>query len=344
VTSPTRLHLNESIYGACPAALDAARSALSAVSVYPDPARLELAGLLARHHDVAPEQVLIANGSDELVLLSALSIGDLQRPGVTTAGTFPGYRICLESTGRGCLEVLLHGPRTDVATLGQEMRQAGVAYVCNPHNPTGGALDKDELATLTGMAASSGTPLIVDEAYLDFAPEGTAQVRDRLAADLPLLSLRTFSKAYGLAALRIGYAIGSADLTARIRAVQGAMPFSVNRIAQAAAAAALGEQGFIRSVRARNADRREWFRGLLAERGGSSLPSVTNFVAVAVTDSALVAQQLAAGYGILVRDTAAFGFPGHLRVSLGQPEEMIRLLDALEALGALTRPPIPSAH
>jgi histidinol-phosphate aminotransferase len=331
-----RLHLSESAYGVSPAALLAATSALKHIAVYPDPARQELTELLAAHHGVAPDQVAVANGSDELVLLSALSVGRRDRPGITTAATFPGYRICLETVGRGCREVPLRAGSMDVPALIQGSRSSGVTYVCNPHNPTGGALRRDDLAALTESAASSGVPLILDEAYLEFAPEGTPQLRDHLTRDRPLISLRTFSKAYGLASLRIGYALGSAALIADLRRAQGALPFSVNRVAQSAAAGALADPAFLKTVRDRNAEQRAWFREEVARRGGTSLPSVTNFVAVAAHAPAAVAQKLATEHGILVRDTEAFGLDGYLRVSLGQRDDLVRLLDALERYEALT--------
>ncbi|KUN76437.1 pyridoxal phosphate-dependent aminotransferase [Streptomyces griseoruber] len=326
--APVRLHLSESPFGPSPHALRAAHAAVDATGTYPDPARTAPAEALAELLGVGPDQIAVANGSDELVLLTALCLGDRRRPGVTTAGTFPGYRICLENVRRGCREV----PMGDLAALADAFDGAGVVYVCNPHNPTGGALDRAAFDLLVERAAATGTPLVVDEAYLDFAPPGTPQVLDHLGTGAPLLALRTFSKAHGLAGLRIGYAVGSADLVGRLREVQGSMPFSVNRAAQAAAVAALADRGHLERVRQGNAAARERFRADLAARGRRALPSVTNFLAVPVPDSARAERLLERDHGILVRDAGRFGLDGHLRVSVGAPAALARLLDALDVV------------
>ncbi|WP_441251389.1 pyridoxal phosphate-dependent aminotransferase [Kitasatospora sp. McL0602] len=331
-TGPARLHLSESPYGPSPLALSAARESLALTEIYPDPARSAPTAALAAQLAVAEQQVAVANGSDELVLLSALALGDTTRPGLTTAGTFPGYRICLETVRRGCREIALDGTSTAVAEFAAAMPAAGIAYLCNPHNPTGGVLTRAELDLLVETAARTGTPLVVDEAYLEFAPAGTPQLRDYLDGAAPLLSLRTLSKAYGLAALRIGYAVGRADLVARLREAQGTMPFSVNRAAQAAAVAALADRPHLERTQRRNIEQRAWFLSRLAERGRAALPSATNFVAVAVPDSAAAELLLARDHDILVRDAGRFGLPGHIRVSLGSAEQLTRLLDALDVI------------
>lgn len=152
-----------------------------------------------------------------------------------------------------------------------------------------------------------------------------------------MLALRTFSKAYGLAALRIGYALGPAELIAEVRRTLTVLPFSVNRAAQAAAVAALADQEFLGRVRQESEERRRWFCAELDRRGYRYLPSVTNFVAVAVAASGKAQDILARDHGVLVRDTGMFGFPGHLRVSLGTEEELRTFLDALDQITAGAR-------
>ncbi|MFE7615482.1 pyridoxal phosphate-dependent aminotransferase [Streptomyces sp. NPDC057496] len=331
-TGPARLHLSENAHGASPLALLAAREALDPSAVYPDPARSAPAKAVAVRLGVGEHQVAVANGSDELVLLSALALGDRDRPGVTTAGTFPGYRVCLTAVGRGCEEIPLADGHVDADAVAAAMERAGIVYICHPHNPSGAVLDRGRMDLLVERAAVTGTPLVVDEAYLEFAPAGTPQLRDYLGSGAPLLSLRTFSKAYGLAALRLGYAVGSAELVARLHEVQGTMPFSANAVAQAAAVAALADRDHLDEVRRQNALQRAWFRSELARRGRQSLPSATNFVAVAVSDPAAAERLLAQDHDILVRDAGRFGFAGHLRVSLGPARDLVRLMDALDLI------------
>ena len=326
-----RLHLNESVHGASPRALETAHRALADISIYPDPARTRLSEAIARHLGLADGQVVVANGSDELVMLTALAVGG-DGPGLVTDGTFPGYRTCLETVGRPVLST----PLEDFEGFLAAMPKAGIAFYCNPHNPTGATLSRERLDRLVDTAARSGVPLVLDEAYLEFAPEGIPQGLHHMSGEAPLITLRTFSKAHGLAALRIGYALGSAELLRRIRVAQGAMPFSANRIAQETAITALDDTGHIRQVRERNAARRDWFCAQLAARGRSFLPSAANFVAVSVSDGKVAQDTLERDHRILVRDAGLFGFPGYLRVSLGAPEHLTRLLDVLDVLDPIT--------
>jgi histidinol-phosphate aminotransferase len=331
-TTSVRLHLGENPLGCAPAARQAAARSLERTSTYPDPGRRGLIAALAAHARVTPAEVVVGNGSDELVLLSSFSVGAVERPGLTTAATFPGYRICLESVGRGCTEVPLAAGRLDVDRFIEALPAHGVAYVCNPHNPTGAALTRAELDRLVAAAAATGVPLILDEAYQEFAPAGTPSAHDYLGGEAPLLSLRTFSKAYGLAGLRVGYAIGAASVIERLRRVQQTIPFSVNRVAQEAAIAALADGAFLEEVRRRTAAQRAWFCAELDRGGHRYLPSVTNFVTVAVPGSAAAERALETEHGILARDTGRFGLPDHLRVSLGATDDLRALLEVLEGL------------
>ncbi|MEV6176187.1 histidinol-phosphate transaminase [Streptomyces sp. NPDC052015] len=327
-----RLHLSESPCGASRAALRAAERELERVNVYPDPERRELVRALAEHWDVTPDHIAVANGSDELVLATALTLGDRARPGLVTDGTFPGYRSCLELTGRGCTAVPLSGTDVDVDAFAARLPEHGIGYLCNPHNPSGAAHTGQELTALVDASGRSGVPLVCDEAYMEFADPGTPQIRDLLDGDAPVVALRTFSKAYGLAALRVGYAVGRPALIAALRHTLRSLPFSVNRLAQAAAVSALGDRDFVDGVRRTTAERRSWFTAELGRRGRAHLPSVTNFVAVAARDCASAQDRLAADFGILVRNAGLFGFPGFLRTSLGTQEDLVRFLDALDEI------------
>ncbi|MEV0411632.1 histidinol-phosphate transaminase [Streptomyces sp. NPDC050448] len=327
-----RLHLSESPYGASPAAVAAATGALERVNRYPSPQREGLVKALAGHWGVSEDQIVVANGSDELVLATALTLGDLSRPGLVAAGTFPGYPEALERIGRGAVALPLRDGALDVKEFAHALPEYGVGYVCNPHNPSGTALPGEAYAALIAAAQVARVPLVFDEAYQEFSDPGLPQTRDFLDRDAPVLALRTFSKAYGLAALRIGYAVGRADLIAGVRRTLNVLPFSVNRVAQAGALAALADQQFLGEVRKGTAERREWFTAELERRGYGYLPSVTNFVAVRVDASGEAQDALAKEHGILVRDTGMFGFPGHLRVSLGTQDELLTFLDALDKL------------
>ena len=335
--SLVRLHLSESPYGASPSAVHAVTGELERINRYPAPDRGGLVRALARYWELPEDRIVVANGSDELVLATALTLGELDRPGLVTSGTFPGYLAALERIGRGAVEVPLTGARVDARAFAHQLASCGIGYVCNPHNPCGTALSGPALGELVSAARSSGTPLVFDEAYHEFGPRTQPQARNHLRDDTPVLALRTFSKAYGLAALRIGYALGPAELIAEVRRTLTVLPFSVNRAAQAAALAALDDQEFLGRVRRDGEERRRWFCEELERRGHRYLPSVTNFVAVQVAASREAQDTLARDHGILVRDTGMFGFPGHLRVSLGTVDELRTFLDALDQITAGSR-------
>jgi histidinol-phosphate aminotransferase len=323
-----RLHLSEGgiASGLC---LPAIAAELEAVNLYPDPNCEALISALARHWGVPPQHLAAGNGSDELLLLCALALGDQSLPGTISAGTFPGHRFALEVSRRGFREVPLVDGRIDATAFAEAIPGAGIAFLCTPHNPSGTALTQPELDLIVAAASAAEVPLVTDEAYMEFAPQGTASAVGLAASGLRTVALRTFSKAYGLAGLRVGYAVGSRAEIAAIRAAQRVLPFRVNRLGQVAALAALEDSGCIERVRAETARRRRWFTAALREEGFEVRESATNFVAVAVADPAALASTLRADYGIAVRDTEDMGYPGHVRISLGEKNELERALRAL---------------
>lgn len=326
-----RLHLSEG-EAASPTSIDAVRRELGDLNRYPDPAYTELTAAIADRWSVDAENVAIGNGSDELILLSALALGDRVRPGVVSAGTFAGHRFALEVAGRGVREVPLAGSQVDVPGFTRAMRGAGIAFACTPHNPSGVALDDSQLRAVLDAATDADIPLVADEAYMEFAPVGTPSTA--ALAGRRVLTLRTFSKAYGLAGIRVGYAIGDAREIAAIREAQRVLPFRVNRLGQAAALAALADAACLERVHAETARKRDWLTGVLMAAGFTVQPSATNFVTVAVDDAAATALMLLNAYGIAVRDTADMGYIGHIRISLGEHRELERVVSALIEIGA----------
>jgi histidinol-phosphate aminotransferase len=304
---------------------------MAAVNLYPDPDCDELASALARYWSTTPEKVAVGNGSDELILLCALALGDLSRPGVISGGTFRGHRFALEVARRGFREVPLVDGRIDAQLFASAIPGTGIAFLCTPHNPSGTVLARGEFELIVTAAEKAGVPLVVDEAYMEFATEGTASAIPLAQNDLAVVALRTFSKAYGLAGLRVGYAIGGRAEIAAIQAAQRVLPFRVNRLGQVAALAALADDSCIERVRRKTAEKRGWFTQALRERGFRVHDSEANFVTVAVGDSAETTRKLRDNAAIAVRDTQDMGYPGHVRISLGGKGELERALRALSA-------------
>lgn len=325
-----RLHLNESATApaACVRAIEAE---LGSTNLYPDARYEALTAAIARRWAVGQGNVAVGNGADELLLICALTLGDLSRPGVVTEGTFTGHRFALEVARRGVRSVPLVGGRIDASAFARALPGAGLAVLCTPHNPSGVALGQDELDEITLAAAAADVPLVVDEAYMEFAPAGTASAAS-IAPDGRVVVLRTFSKAYGLAGVRVGYAIGSQQTVQALANAQRVLPFRVNRLGQVAALAALEDRDHLKRVREDVASRRTWFTAALRERGFSVPDSAANFVAVRVTDPTATRERLFRDFGIAVRDTTDMGYMGHVRISLGTRDVLERILVALDHL------------
>lgn len=330
-----RLHLSESVDGAGPTVLEALRRELSRPNRYPDPACTELREALARQHGMHADQVTVGNGIDELLLLLALAHLGPGRVALTTAQTFPAYRTVSLVCRADVRLSPLHGYTVDAdafeAALGAGVH---VAFLCNPHNPTGTALSHVTLERLVACSEAHGATLVCDEAYVEFGPEPADFLSALVAKTDRLIVLRTFSKMLGLAGLRVGYALGSTGVMERVQRAKTIVPFSVNRLAQAAALACVRGGVDVEERRARNARVRATTYRLLDELRIEYVPSATNFVLLKLPggDSRRVAEQLRVRHEILVRDTSDFGLPGHIRVALGTCEEMERFVDALAAL------------
>lgn len=343
-----RLHLNETPYGAPPAASAAARAELDErCAVYPDSDCSALRARIAAHHGVGPETIAVGNGVDELVLLTALTFLGPQRTALVTDTTFPGYLTATAAAGGRVRTVPLDAHHVSPAALGAALAEgADLVFVCNPVNPTGTALTAAGVERIIADAEAHDAIAVFDEAYLDFAGPDYDHALAAVRAGRPVLVLRTFSKAWGLAALRAGYAVGRADLVARLWHTRNALPFNVNRLAQRAAAAALDDPGFLQGVRERTADaRHRLYRGLTA-LGVEYTPSVTNFVLVRTGgDSGAIAARLAAEHRILIRDLTLFGLPGHVRITVGTTGQIDALCAALgQVLSELApQPDAPAA-
>ena len=323
-----RLHLSEGSV-ASTRCVPAIAAAIATANLYPDPNCEALTSALARHWKTGPANVAVSNGSDELILLCALAVGDLSRPGTISGGTFRGHRFALEVARRGYREVPLVDGRIDAESFAKGIPSAGIAFLCTPHNPSGTVLTQEDFDRIVTAAAEASVPLVVDEAYMEFAEEGTASAIHLAEHGLAVVALRTFSKAYGLAGMRVGYAVGRRAEISALRDAQRVLPFRVNRLAQAAALAALEDTGCIKRVRAETREKRWWFTQALRKAGFQVHDSQANFVTVGVEEPAETARALRHDHAVAVRDTQDMGYPGHLRISLGAKSELERTVQAL---------------
>jgi histidinol-phosphate aminotransferase len=325
---------NESPLGASPLVVAAVTAAAAAAQHYPDPLADELRGQLAVTHDVHPDQILVGNGSDELIYLLAWAY--LAGGGHAVCAD-PPYRID-EISAHVVNARLTKVPLSDWAHDLPAMAAvaADIAYVVNPHNPTGTACPRSAIETF--VDTSRAQLVVVDEAYIDFTddPEKTSAIP--LARDGRALVLRTFSKVHGLAGMRVGYLVGDAEVLGTLRKIRA--PFSVSSLAQAAASAALRDDAHRGRVREHTLHHRGEVTRLFADAGFAVVPSQANFVLVETPDEAAVVEHLAA-HGVSVRPGSSLGVPGAVRVSAPTAGGLPLLQEALRRW-ADRRPPVPS--
>lgn len=323
---------NESPLGASPKALAAIRGALDVLHYYPDGSGYELKGILSRSLGVSPDNLVLGNGSNdvlELVARAFLRAGD---SAVYSRHAFLVYPLAVQAVGATGIEVPARAYAADVEAMGAAVRaDTKVVFVANPNNPTGAFVPWESLRTLVERASPSAL-VVIDEAYEEYLPDALRSPTPAWVARYPnLVVTRTLSKAYGLAGLRVGYAIADpavAEVMNRVR-----QPFNVNHLAMVAAGAALGDGEFIARSRAVNAAGLVQLREGFERLGLESIPSYGNFITVRVGDAGRVYQALLAE-GVIVRPIAGYGMPEHLRVTVGLPEQNTRFLAALErALG-----------
>lgn len=272
-----RLGANESLFGPSPRALDAMRFSLDAIALYGDPENSDLSHAIAAFEGVEPDRIIIGSGIDDLL---GLLVRILMNPGdiaVASLGSYATFAYHVAGYGAIMKSIPYHGYRNDLDLFARTARRvkARAVYLANPDNPTGSFYAGSDIALLLERLPVD-CALLLDEAYTEFAPD---ESRSQLPPDDPrLIRLRTFSKAYGMAGARIGYAFASSDLARMVDKVR--LHFGVNRIAQAGAIAALRDQAYLDSVVHEVATGRSEYANLARELGLIPLPSVTNFVAI----------------------------------------------------------------
>ena len=316
--------VNSNPFGPAPAV----RAALAAVPIdrYPDREALALRRALASRLDLPIDQIMVGNGTAELLWLAAfafLNPGDRVLVVGPTFGEYARAAALMNAHVEWWTARPEQDFRIDPPAITHRLQQfrPTLVFLCNPNNPTGRTLDPKVIAGWT--RAHPNTLFAVDEAYLSFAP-GLASALT-MGAD-NLLVLRSMTKDYALAGLRLGYAVGHATLITALNRVRP--PWNVNALAQAAGVAALNAEAHFRESLRRLADAREELVAGLSALGWTPLPSAVHFFLVHVGDGAAFRRRLLR-HGILVRDCASFGLPAYVRIATRKPEENARLLQAL---------------
>ena len=330
-----KLASNENPWGPSPKAVAAAKVALEHGELYPDGGCFALRQKLAATHGLGADQYVIGNGSNEIIeLLGHVFLGAGDEV-VFGGPAFVVYKLMTLLFGAKVVEVPLKDWRHDLDAMARAITpHTKLVFVASPNNPTGTANDA-AVMTAWARALPQHVVAVFDEAYAEYLAPGTAMdLRPFIAEGRKVIGLRTFSKIYGLASLRIGYGYAGAELAGLLNRVR--QPFNVNAIAQAAALGALDDREFAETCARENRAGLAQIEAGLRALGLEWVPSVANFMLVKVGDGARVFGALQAR-GVIVRPVKVYGLPEWVRVTVGTPAQNARFLTEL-ATALLARP------
>ncbi|MDB5542229.1 MAG: Histidinol-phosphate aminotransferase e [Devosia sp.] len=317
-----RVGANESGFGPSPKVIAAIAGAAGEVWRYGDPEVHDLRAALAAHLGIPPANVAIGEGIDGLHCLIARLIIEPGDVAVTSLGAYPTFNYHVAGFGGRIVAVPYADNHEDLTALAEAARRerAKVIYLSNPDNPMGTWWSAADIERFIAQVPDE-TLILLDEAYCETAPPDTLPALD--IARPNLIRTRTFSKAYGLAGMRVGYAIGEAGFIKAFDKVRN--HFGVTRLSQVAAIAALADQEWLASAVAKVAAGRDRLYAIADDNGLAAIPSATNFVAVDCGrdgDYALRVLKALEGRGVFVRKPMAPGLDRHIRISVGRDEEM----------------------
>jgi len=329
-----KLASNENPLGMPESAKQALNAAIANLGRYPDPAGFDLKKAISQRFGVDQTWLTLGNGSNDILELVASALIEPGSAVVYSQFAFVVYRLATQARGAKHIVVPAKDYGHDLPAMLEAITpETKIVYVANPNNPTGTYLSIEAIETfLAGLAARHGTrvTVVLDEAYNEFLEPALRVDGVALVKRYPnLIVSRSFSKAYGLAGLRVGFAMAQPALTDLLNRVR--QPFNVNSLAQAAAIAALNDKEFLTKSFAVNRDGKQQLQKAFEKLGLQFVPSYANFVLVKVGEAARINLELLKR-GVIVRPVAGDGLPEWLRVSIGLPHENQTFIDALTAV------------
>jgi len=327
-----KLASNENPLGASPKALAAMEKALRGLNLYPDGQSYHLCRAIADHLDVEPDQVAVGNGADGIIMQTCLAYLDEDSEVIVSRTSFPVYDIYTHVMRAKLIKTPLKNFGLNLEAMAEAINeQTKLIFVCNPNNPTGMIITQSQVAAFMERVPDH-VLVIFDEAYCELVdsdeyPDTLPYVRERRGN---VMVMRTFSKIYGLAGVRLGYAIAVPEVLAPLNRVKE--PFAVNLLAQAAGIAALEDEEFLQAtVKANHEGRLHLYREF-NRLGLSYLESHANFVLVQIGPRALEIQQQLLERGVIVRPCTAYELPDWLRITVGSDAQNARFIQTLEDL------------
>jgi histidinol-phosphate aminotransferase len=331
IAESVKLASNENPLGPSPMAVRAAQEALPEIHRYPDGSGYRLRHALARHWSVSPDQILLGNGSNEILELVGRCFVSPGDEVVYAEQSFVVYDMVAQVTGAAKVRVPLKDFTHDLEGMRAAVSpRTKLVFIGNPNNPTGTAVSLGDLEAFLETVPPA-VVVVLDEAYYEYLPPALQPDALRyVRAGRLLLVLRTFSKIYGLAGLRIGYGIGPEPLIALLNRARE--PFNTNSLAQAAATAALQDVDHVAKTRSANEAGRKFLTDRCQALGLQVVPSVANFLLVDVGRPGAAMADALLRHGVIVRPMTGYGFGTHLRITIGTAQENERCLAALRAV------------
>jgi histidinol-phosphate aminotransferase len=329
IQGSVKLASNENPLGPSPKAKQAAIDALERMHRYPDGSGHYLTGKLSEKLGVSPGSIVLGNGSDDVIGMLCRALLSPGTEAVMTAPSFLMYEILVRSVGAKPVFVALKDLAVDLPAISANVNpNTRIVFLNNPNNPTGTFIRKDEFYRfLSGLPG--GSVVVLDEAYIEFASD--PQCADGLCflPEFPRLSvLRTFSKAYGLAGIRIGYGVMDPELAGLLHRIR--QPFNTSLPAQAAAIAALDDEAFFHQTMELVAKELDFLQGALTERGIAWYPTQANFFLIDVRRDADEVYSAMLREGVIVRSMVSYGYPHYIRINAGTHGENERFLEAFD--------------
>lgn len=319
---------NENPLGPAPMALDAIRNAATEMHIYPDGGGYKLRSALADKYNLGLENVVLGNGSNEIIELLCHCFLNPDAELIAAEHAFVVYKLMATLFGAGYVEVPDPNFVHDLDAMADAITdKTRLVFIANPNNPTGTIVGEEAIDRFMARVPDH-VVVVFDEAYFEFlheAPDTLKYVRE----GRNVIVLRTFSKAYGLAGLRIGYGLAAPQVAGILQKAR--QPFNTNEVAQRAALASLADVDHVKATVDNNSEGLAFYEAAFQERGMNYVPSVANFILVEVGDGDAVFDAMLK-QGVIVRAMRGYKLPGWLRISVGTAAENQRCLEVLDAV------------
>ena len=328
IKNAAKLASNENPLGPSPKVLKALKDVISGVHRYPDGNGFRLKEALSSKHSVDKEALTLGNGSNDIIELVARCFLSPNKNAIYSKYAFAVYPLIVKALGAEGIEVDTKDWGHDLQSMLDAInKQTKIVFIANPNNPTGTFIKKNEIIRFLEKVPKQ-VIVLLDQAYFDYSNYESDDASFSLVEDFPnLVMSRTFSKAYGLAGLRVGYSVSSrsiADYLNRIR-----QPFNVNSLALAAAESALSDEAHLKKCLRINKDEKERLYDFFVLHGYEYIKSSTNFISFDCKDSSNKVFKSLLPKGVIARSMEIYKMPNHLRVTIGLPEENSAFMESL---------------